>query len=142
VNPAIGRQKAPGLRSERFILLTLCVAFVLGAAYSYVAARRPLRASAASPRSPEQGVPADSVALAATSRAPSAPASVSGVERGVVPALEPRVSEAARSAQTPEQGHGAEIWRRSDDAELDFEPRFALDAGPVELGSTPRGAFH
>ncbi|MET0412781.1 MAG: hypothetical protein ABW217_15865 [Polyangiaceae bacterium] len=142
MKPEPARRKAPGLRSEPALLLLLSVVLVLGGAWFYAAARPAPRASAAAPGSLARAARAGSVAHAATSRAASATARASAVERPVVPVLEPRVSERALSAP-PEQGHGAEIWQRSDDAEqLDFEPRFALDAGPLELSATPPAAFH
>lgn len=139
-------RRTSGARHEpRFVLMLVLVpVLALGGAWWYAAADAPPR-RAAPPASRSLQL---SPAVGAAARSPATPSAAPVAELQLARALPPCEVEAA-SARQPlvrqplEQGHGAEVWQRSDDAErVDFEPRYVLDAGSSELGATPPGAFH
>jgi hypothetical protein len=119
----------------------IALVLVLGAAWRYVAPDAPPPTANALEPAPANQSTSRSKATPRSEAARPPPAVVA--ELHVARAPERRAAEPAAVEHALEQGHGSELWRRSDDAErLDFEPRYALDAGFAELGGTPPGAFH
>jgi hypothetical protein len=148
--PAQPAKRPWTMRIERVITVALPFAAVIGAVWWYAAwgrsdthsdlslARHAGQRSSAA----DAGVPTHAASPRATPPAPhdSERAAPRGVTRPV--ALAPSAPRA------PEQGHGAEVWSRSDSEHTDFEPRYESDGGtlaePAALAppSSAPAAFH